>query len=293
MSGNGETIELTISGRTRSLGGDIEVRRLLPVAARRMVGPLTFFDHFGPLQLPPGRGMDVRPHPHIGLSTVTYLFDGAIVHRDSLGSQKTITPGDVNWMNAGRGIVHSERSGPEERARGARLHGLQLWMALPSADEEGAPSFEHQPAAALPTLGGDGVSLRLIAGRAYGQTAPVRVSSPLFYVDASLRPGAVLMLPDDHPERALYVVEGSVVSDGVTLAAGQMAVYRPDVMASAQAVDGARVVLVGGAPLDGARHIDWNFVSSRPERIERAKRDWKEGRFPKVPGDENEFIPLP
>ncbi|HVR64255.1 MAG TPA: pirin family protein [Polyangia bacterium] len=293
MSGAGDTIELTISGRARSLGGGIEVRRLLPVAARRMVGPLIFFDHFGPLQLPPGQGMDVRPHPHIGLCTVTYLFEGAIVHRDSLGSLQTIAPGDVNWMNAGRGIVHSERSGPDERARGARMHGLQLWMALPTADEDGAPWFQHHPAAALPALEGDDVTLRVIAGSAYGQTAPVRVSSPMFYVDASLRPGAVVTLPDDHPARALYVVEGSVVSDGISLPAGQMAVYRPDVLASAQAPDGARVVLVGGAPLDGQRHIDWNFVSSQPERIDRARRDWKEGRFPKVPGDESEFIPLP
>ncbi len=243
-----DTIDLVVAARARSLGGGISVRRALPVAARPMVGPVIFFDHFGPLQLPAGQGMDVRPHPHIGLATVTYLYDGAIVHRDSLGSLQTITPGDVNWMTAGRGIVHSERSGADERARGPRLHGLQLWVALPLADEEAEPSFHHHPGATLPQLEGEGA----------------------------------------------YVVEGSVVSDGVTLQAGDLAVYRPDVMATAQAAGAAaRVTLLGGAPLDGDRHIDWNFVSSRPERIARARRDWKDGRFPKVPGDETEFIPLP
>jgi redox-sensitive bicupin YhaK (pirin superfamily) len=287
-------IELVIHARQRSLGDGIQVRRSLPVLARRMVGPFIFCDHFGPLQLAPGFGLDIRPHPHIGLATVTYLLEGEIVHRDSLGSVQTIKPGDVNWMTAGRGIVHSERTGDQQRARGPRLHGMQCWVALPTAQEEGDPAFDHYPADTLPTVEADGVTMRLIAGSAYGRSSPVRVLSPLFYIDAQIVRGAVLTLPDDVDERALYVVDGPVVSDGVTLLTGDMAVFRPGVTVNAQAPTGrAHVVLLGGAPLDGERHVDWNFVSSRPQRIGRAKDDWRDGRFPKVPGDEKEFIPLP
>jgi hypothetical protein len=257
------------------------------------VGPFIFFDHFGPLQLPPGHGLDVRPHPHIGLCTVTYLLEGEIIHRDSLGSRQVITPGDVNWMTAGRGIVHSERSDDAARARGPRLHGLQLWVALPTAQEEDAPSFAHHPVATLPTLEGEGVKLRLIAGHAYGQSSPVRVLSPLFYVDAQLAKGAALRLPDEHAERALYVIDGAVQTDGVMLQAGELAIFKPDQLVSAEAPAGARLALLGGAALDGPRHIEWNFVSSRAERIARAKDDWRQRRFPAVPGDEVEFIPLP
>lgn len=287
------TIELVVRSRWRELGDGFRVRRSLPASARRTVGPFVFMDHFGPVRLPSGQGMDVRPHPHIGLATVTYLLEGEIVHRDSLGSTQTIAPGDVNWMTAGRGIVHSERSSPAERVRGPRLHGLQLWVALPTAEEECAPAFAHHPVARLPTLEGGGARLRVIAGNAYGQVSPVHVVSPLFYVDAQLSRGAVLTLPDEHAQRALYVVEGAVVSDGVTLQTGELAIYKPDVLASALAPDDARVVLLGGAALDGPRHIDWNFVSSRLERIARAKDDWRQRRFPSVPGDDVEFIPLP
>ena len=287
------SIDIVIRPRLRELGDGFQVRRVLPSGARRLVGPFIFFDHFGPLTLPVGRGLDVRPHPHINLATVTYLFDGEIVHRDSLGSLQTIKPGDVNWMTAGRGIVHSERSSAEQRRLGPRMHGLQSWVALPTALEESEPSFQHVDVDRLPTVEGDGVRMRIVAGSAYGQIAPVAVLSPLFYVAVQLAPDAVVRLPDDHAERALYVVAGQVTCDGQTLTEGEMVVFRPDVLASARAIGNGQLMLLGGAPLDGTRHVDWNFVSSRRERIQAAKDDWKTGRFPKVPGDEVEFIPLP
>ncbi len=269
------------------------VRRLLPSVARRLVGPFIFFDHMAPVTFDPGQGMDVRPHPHIGLATVTYLFDGEIVHRDSLGCEQAIRPGDINWMTAGRGIVHSERTAPERRQNGASQHGLQLWVALPRADEECAASFRHYPGASLPELDQAGVRLRVLAGSAYGKTSPVETLSPLFYVDAAMQPGSELQLPIEHEERAAYVVTGAVECGGQRAEAGRMLVFAKDARVSLRADDTARVVLIGGAPLDGERHIYWNFVSSSRERIEQAKQEWRDGRFPKVPGDEVEFIPLP
>jgi len=288
---SGGTVRLVIEPRERDIGG-FAVRRVLPSARRHMVGPFIFFDQMGPANLPPGQGLDVRPHPHIGLATVTYLFEGEIVHRDSLGCVQPIRPGAVNWMIAGRGIVHSERTGPEVRAAGGRLHGIQSWVALPREAEEMEPAFHHHPGETLPVIEDDGVALRLIAGTAYGERAPVRVLSDTFYVDARLEPGASLALPDEHPERALYVVEGTVSVAGEGFAAGRMAVFEPGAAVRVSAEEGARLVLLGGAAPDGPRHIWWNFVSSSAERIERAKADWKAGRFPAVPG-ESARIPLP
>jgi redox-sensitive bicupin YhaK (pirin superfamily) len=285
-------LETIIEPRTRDLGG-LVVRRVLPSAQRRMVGPFTFFDHMGPAVFGRGEGMDVRPHPHVCLATVTYLFEGEIDHRDSLGSYQTIRPGDINWMRAGQGIVHSERSPQAAREKESRLHGLQLWVALPSADEEVAPSFNHHPRATLPELAKGGMQLRVLAGTAYGLTAPVQILSPLFYVDAELSPGGVLELPTEHSERAAYVVEGTLRCDDEAFEPGRMLVFTRGANAVLGTDGPCRVVLLGGEPLEGPRYIDWNFVASSKERIERAKRDWKEGRFPKVPGDETEFIPLP
>jgi redox-sensitive bicupin YhaK (pirin superfamily) len=285
-------IATVIDGRPRDLGG-LSVFRVLPSPHRKMVGPFAFFDHFGPATFPPGSGLDVRPHPHINLATVTYLFEGEIVHRDSLGCHQVIRPGDINWMTAGRGIVHSERSDAAARARGTRMHGIQLWVALPTADEETAPGFHHHPRSSLPTVDRNGVELRVMAGTAYGMTSPVRTFSPLFYVDAALQDGADLALPDNHQERSAYVTSGRLWCAGQRLEPGRLVVFTPGAAGTLRAEGPARVVLLGGAPLDGERHIWWNFVSSRPERIEQARRDWQEGRFGKVPGDETEFIPLP
>lgn len=287
-----DSIELRIDGRAHDLGDGFMVRRLLPYMKRRTVGPFIFFDHMGPAQFAPGTGIDVRPHPHIGLATVTYLFEGEIVHRDSLGVVQPIRPGDVNWMTAGRGIAHSERTGDETRARGGRLHGIQTWVALPREAEETAPAFHHHPAATLPNWTQDGARLRLILGTAYGRTAPAAVFSPIFYVDAALEAGATLNLPLDHEERGLYVAEGAVAVAGQRYETGQMAIFRPGNSIAVTAEAASRLMLFGGAPLDGPRHIWWNFVSSDRERIEQAKRDWAEGRFTPVPG-ESEFIPLP
>jgi len=283
---------LVIDARLRDLGGFV-VRRTLPAASRRTVGPFIFFDHFGPVDFPPGQGMTVRPHPHIGLATVTYLFEGEIIHRDSLGSHQAITPGDINWMTAGRGIVHSERTHPDRLARGAPLHGLQLWVALPRAVEETEPSFRHHPGHTMPEQALGGVKLRVLAGSAYGMTSPVTCLSPLFYVDAAMPAGSELALPSEHEERAVYVVEGAVQCAGERVEVGRMLVAARGTNDVVRAETPARIVLVGGAPLDGERHIDWNFVSSSQERLQEARRAWKEGRFPKVPGDEVEFIPLP
>jgi len=292
-SGGPAEIELEIPARVRDLGGGVNVRRVLPTSARRMVGPFIFFDHMGPLAGSPGFGVDVRPHPHINLATVTFLYEGEMVHRDSLGSEQAIRPGAVNWMTAGRGIVHSERSPAAERKAGARLHGLQLWVALPRALEEVEPSFQHHPADTLPELDVGGARLKVLAGSAYGARAPVAVSSPLHYVDASLDRGVTLAMPDGAEERAAYVVSGQVESGGRTFGAGRMIVFRAGRPARVQATEDARVALVGGAPLDGERHIWWNFVSSSRERLERAKADWRERRFGSIPNDDREFVPLP
>jgi len=290
-SGSG-AIELVIQGRPRDIG-ELTVRRVLPSIKRRLVGPFIFFDHMGPADFAPGHGVDVRPHPHIALATLTYLFEGEIVHRDNLGNAQPIRPCDVNWMIAGRGIAHSERTGPALRRSGGRVHGIQSWVALPLHEEEREPSFEHHPESALPRVERSGAALRVIAGTAYGATSPVSVLSPTLYVAAALEAGAILPLPDEHAARAAYVVEGSVGCDGGEHAPGTMLVFREGARAVLYASTAATVMLLGGAALDGPRHIYWNFVSSSSERIEQAKRDWKEGRFPKIPGDDQEFIPLP
>jgi redox-sensitive bicupin YhaK (pirin superfamily) len=285
-------IDLVIEGRPRDLGG-LMVRRALPSTLRRHVGPFVFFDHMGPVAFGPGAGIDVRPHPHIALATVTYLFEGEILHRDSLGSKQAIVPGDVNWMIAGRGIVHSERTAPERRVAGAPLHGIQAWVALPTAEEERPPLFEHHPASAMPVVDRPGVTVRVIAGEAYGARSPVAVLSPTLYADAVMAAGAELAMPAGHAQRAAYVVEGSVECDARVFSPGAMIVFRGQVEPSVKAREASRLMLLGGEPVDGERHVWWNFVASTKERIERAKADWKEGRFPKVPGDEVEFIPLP
>lgn len=281
-----------IDARSHDLGG-FTVGRVLPSGARKLIGPFIFFDHMGPAAFAPGRGIDVRPHPHIGLATVTYLFEGEIVHRDSLGSDQPIRPGDVNWMTAGRGITHSERTGAQPRQAGSRLNGLQLWVALPRSHEETDPDFHHHPARDLPSGDIGDAHIRVLAGNAFGRTSPVRTFSPLFYVDAAVPAGGELPLPDEHEERAAYVVSGTIECGQERAERGRMLVFTPGMPATLRAVSDARVALIGGAPIDGERHIFWNFVSSSQARIEQAKRDWREGRFSKVPGDEQEFIPLP
>lgn len=286
-------VQQVLDGRPRDLGG-FSVRRVLPAGRLQTVGPFIFFDHMGPAVFAPGAGVDVRPHPHIGLATVTYLFAGEFMHRDSLGTAQLIRPGDVNWMVAGRGIVHSERTPPQARQApgGAPIHGIQTWIALPREREETQPSFEHHPAPALPEIRRPGVAMRLIAGSACGATAPTAVFSPMFYLAADCKTGAVLELPDEHVERAAYVVEGEVEAGGESFGVGHMIVFEPGTPVSLRAKVPARLMLLGGAPLDGPRHLWWNFVSSSEERIERARIDWREQRFAEVPGDD-ERIPLP
>lgn len=285
------TIELAIESRARDLGSLI-VARVFPAPARRIVGPFVFFDHMVATTIAPGSALEVRPHPHIGLSTVTYLFEGEIFHRDSLGSVQPIRPGAINWMTAGRGVVHSERSPESVRASGGRIHGLQLWVAMPSGVEEIEPSFSHHPAETLPELDDRGVRARVLAGSAYGVSSPIPVTSPLFYVEARIEPGHRVELPREHEERAVYVVSGEVRCGTTVVPASTMAVLRPRTAAVLEATVATHLVMIGGAPLDGPRWIWWNFVSSSKERIEQAASDWKSGRFPKVPGDEIEFIPL-
>jgi redox-sensitive bicupin YhaK (pirin superfamily) len=288
-------LETIVVPRTHDLGDGFEVRRALPHRDRRMVGPFVFLDQMGPHVFQPGRGIDVRPHPHIGLSTVTYLLEGEISHRDSLGTVQDIKPGEVNWMTAGKGIVHSERTGPGLRAAGSVLSGLQCWVALPKAKEEKDPSFSHTGADQLPVIEGEGVTARIIAGGYFGKRSPVPVESPMFYVDLALQAGARLTLPAEYPEQALYVVDGSLDlgRDG-EFGAGQLLVLKPgaSVTLGAGASAGARVMLLGGEPMDGPRYLTWNFVSSSSDRIEQAKEDWRAMRFDRVPG-ETEFIPLP
>jgi len=284
--------ELIIEPRRRSLGG-FEVARVLPYAKRRMVGPFIFFDHFGPVDIPPGvpRSVDVRPHPHIGLSTVTYLLAGEIMHRDSVGSEQAILPGEVNWMTAGRGITHSERFEAARRS-GGPMHGLQAWVALPKEDEETAPAFFHHGAADLPTYEGHGLWARLVAGEAFGAKAAVKTHSPLFYVHWQLQPGAKAELPAEYPERAAYIVTGSVEVEGRAYEAGRMLVFPAGSAVAFTAATAATIMLLGGEPV-GERFIDWNFVSSSKERIEQAKADWRAGRMKLPDLDNGEFIPLP
>jgi redox-sensitive bicupin YhaK (pirin superfamily) len=284
-------VERILSSHVRDIGG-FAVRRTLPAWPKQTVGPFIFFDHMGPAALAPGEGLDVRPHPHIGLATVTYLFEGEILHRDSVRSVQPVRPGDVNWMTAGRGIVHSERTPHYLRAAGARVHGIQTWVALPRAHEEAAPSFAHHPAAALPVLDLPGATVRVIAGSALGARSPVEVFSGTLYACADLAGGASLVVPPEHEERAVYLVEGNATVGGAALERGQMAVLAPGGDVAIHARETSTVMLVGGAKLDGARFIWWNFVSSSRERIEQAKADWREDRFAAVPG-ETERIPLP
>ena len=285
------TLETMIVARTGDIGG-FEVRRALPSVKRRMVGPFVFLDQMGPAEFLIGHGLDVRPHPHIGLATVTYLFEGEIMHRDSLGTVQPIRPGAVNWMTAGSGISHSERTGPELRARGFSLFGIQAWVALPSNAEETAPAFVHHPASDLPIITGEGKTVRVIAGSLYGEASPVETPTATFYADAVLESGAHIPLPADHEERAVYVAQGKIDIAGDSFEMGQLLVFRPGDEITITALSPARVMLLGGEPMDGPRHIWWNFVSSSQERIEQAKADWKAGRFGAVP-DDNEFIPLP
>ena len=286
------TAELVIEPTSKDLGG-FSVRRALPSAKRRMVGPFVFLDHMGPARFRAGEGLDVRPHPHIGLATVTYLTEGSILHRDTLGSTQPIRPGDVNWMVAGSGIAHSERSDATERQIERGMEGIQSWVALPRAHEESAPGFFHHPGATLPHLTDKGVAVTVIAGTAYGQTAPVAVLSQTLYADVTLSEGTALPLPDEHAERAAYVLGGEVEIGGQVFGPRLLLVFRPGDAITIRARAASRVLLVGGEPMDGPRHVWWNFVSSDLARIEQAKDDWRSGRFGVVPGDAVEFIPLP
>ncbi len=289
-------LDAVIVPPTKDLGGGFQVRRALPSIERRMVGPFVFFDQMGPEVLGAGRGLDVRPHPHIGLATVTYVFEGEILHRDSLGSVQPIRPGDVNWMSAGHGIVHSERTPPELRSVDTSLFGIQAWVALPHEKEESEPYFFHHPGAELPIIEGKGVKVRILAGALFGAKAPVRTESELFYADAQLDLDAELAIPASYEERAIYVATGSmeVRADGSRFEAGQLVVLKPDVAVVVHAAaPSTRLMLLGGPPLDGPRTVWWNFVSSSRDRIERAKEDWTRRRMPKVPGDEDEWIPIP
>jgi redox-sensitive bicupin YhaK (pirin superfamily) len=287
-----DALELVIVPRTRDLGDGFAVRRALPHGKRQMVGPFIFFDHFGPVQFIAGQGMDVRPHPHIGLATVTYLFDGSIMHRDSEGNIQEIQPGAMNLMTAGRGIAHSERTPDVQRANGQQMLGLQSWVALPAGREEIAPSFQHYDAARLPTVADTGFKARVIAGSAFGATSPVEMVSPWFYVEVSLDAGMKAPLDADHEERAIYVVDGEIEIAGERFEGPRLLIFRPGDRITITAIRAARMMFLGGDALEGPRHIWWNFVSSSKERIEQAKQDWKTGRFAHVP-DETEFIPLP
>ena len=287
-----DALELMIVPRTRDLGDGFVVRRALPHGKRQMVGPFIFFDHFGPVQFVAGKGMDVRPHPHIGLATVTYLFDGSIMHRDSEGNIQEIQPGAMNLMTAGRGIAHSERTPDVERANGQSMLGLQSWIALPKGREEIAPSFQHYGAASLPTAQDKGFSAKIIAGKSFGVTSKVEMVSDWFYVEVALDAGMSAPLDADHEERAIYVVDGEIEVAGDKFTAPQLLIFRPGDRITVKALRKTRMMFLGGSALEGPRHIWWNFVSSSKERIEQAKADWKAGRFEHVPG-EHEFIPLP
>lgn len=283
-------IELLIQPKDKDLGG-FSVRRLLPTKERKMVGPWIFFDHMGPAQFSADNGVNVRPHPHINLATVTYLFEGEILHRDSLGSYQTIQPGDINLMVAGKGIVHSERERPEVYNSSHALHGLQLWLALPEKDEEIDPAFYHYPSSDIPATNIAGVSLRVMMGSAYGITSPVKVFANTLYVEARLQAGQSLVLPEAD-ERAVYIVSGKAKARDTILEPYSMAIFANEKDIVIEAIEDTKIAIIGGENI-GTRYIEWNFVSSRKERIQQAKGDWKAGRFPKVLGDEQEFIPLP
>ncbi len=283
-------IKTILKPRSKDIG-EFEVRRALPFAEHRAIGPWIFFDHFGPVSFQPGGGINVRPHPHINLATVTYLFEGEIYHRDSLGNAMAIHPGAINLMVAGRGIVHSERTRPELRASGYDLHGLQLWMGLPESAEEIDPAFYHHPAEAIPSAATGGAVIRVLMGSAYGQTSPVETFSPTLYLEADMSDGSEIDLPDAE-EIGIYVVQGEAEIDGETAPINAMSVINTGQIRKVRAKGQTRFALIGGAPL-GRRYLDWNFASSRKDRVEQAKADWREGRFDRVPGDADEFIPLP
>jgi redox-sensitive bicupin YhaK (pirin superfamily) len=280
-----------IDARVRDLGG-FAVRRVLPAAGRQMVGPFIFFDHMGPTQFEPGHGIDVRPHPHIALATVTYLFTGSLEHRDSLGNVREIRPGDVNWMTAGQGIAHSERTPLLARAAGESIHGIQSWVALPDGQEDVAPEFTHYPAKVLPQRSLDGVELVVIAGQAFGMRSPVATRWPTLYVHANFAPGAILKMPPEHAERAVYVVQGELAVGDGNVIEGQLVVLQPGSEPTLRAGSPTRAMLLGGEAFPTPRFIWWNFVASSPERIELAKDRWAKRQFAPVPGDD-EFIPLP
>ena len=286
------TAALILKGRETDLGGGLVVRRMLPAASRQAVGPFVFFDHFGPVVQQPGDNFDVRPHPHIGLATVTYLFDGAMMHRDTLGSVQRIEPGAINWMTAGSGIVHSERTPEDLRAVAHQVHGLQLWAALPRAAEEVDAEFAHTPSSAIPETTRDGAASRVLIGEAFGLRSPVKTFTRTLYLDVNAPPGTRLTLPADGDERAVYCIDRAIAIDGEDIAAQRMAVLVPDTEVEIVCPEGARLVVVGGEPLDGHRHMWWNFVSSSRERIEAAKAEWREQRMGTIAG-ETEFIPLP
>ena len=285
-------IDLTIAAREKDLGG-FSVRRLLPYAQRRMVGPFIFLDHMGPAQFEAGHGIDVRPHPHIGISTVTYLFEGEIHHRDTLGYDQTITPGAVNWMTAGRGIAHSERTTADDKGRPHPLHGIQSWVALPKSHEQVAPGFRHHASDSLPEFTLPGAQLKLIAGQAYGYEAPTAILSEQFYLEVKLEAGASFALPTDYTERALYLVSGSLRIGNATVAPLTMPVFAPGEAITVTALEAAHFMLLGGEPFTEKRYIWWNFVASSEEAIEQAKLDWTAGKFGTIPNDDKEFIPLP
>lgn len=284
-------VQMLIPPQPKDLGGGLRVRRLLPAVQRQAVGPFVFFDHFGPVQVAPGSQHDVRPHPHIGLATISYLFDGAMMHRDSLGLTQRIAPGAVNWMTAGKGIVHSERQPEDLRGQSYALHGMQLWLALPRAHEDTEPAFSHTPAERIPGVQLPGARVRVLVGEAFSVSSPVATFSPTLYLDVQLDAGAELRLPDLAEELALYPVDAPLEVDGQALPAHQMAVLTPG-EARIRARQATRLMVVGGAALDGPRWLWWNFVSSRRERMAQAAQDWRDGRYPGVPG-ETEFIPLP
>ncbi|WP_417684469.1 pirin family protein [Roseibium sp.] len=290
----GDPVETVVVPRSSDIGG-FEVRRALPSARRRMVGPFIFLDQMGPAELLVGGGIDVRPHPHIGLATLTYLLEGELYHRDSLGTQQAITPGALNWMSAGRGIVHSEREQPERKLLQRSLFGLQSWVALPTQLEESAPAFTHLPSSDLPELSDRGLYVKLIAGSLYGEKAPEPSALDMFYADVTLHPGARIPLDASHDERGLFSIDGALTIAGQTHAPGQLLVFRPGDAVTIENTSSkpVRFMLLGGAAMPEKRYIWWNFVSSSKERIEQAKEDWRQARFDTVPGDEAEFIPLP
>lgn len=291
-SGPSAHVDVVIEPLSKDIGG-FPVRRALPHAKKRAVGPFIFLDHMGPATFNPGQALDVRPHPHIGLATLTYLTEGSIFHRDTLGSAQEILPGAINWMTAGRGIAHSERSPAETRGTTRHITGVQSWLALPRAHEETDPEFAHYDAATMPVLKDTGVSFHLVAGEAFGASSPVKVFCQTFYADVHLAPGASIPLPDAHEERAIYLLEGELDIAGDRFTAPSLLAFRPGDAITIRALSAARFMMLGGEPLDAPRHLWWNFVSSSKERIDQAKADWTSGAFGLIPGDDREYIPLP